>query len=364
VPDVGDRIVADLGVLVACESPSADPDAIDRVVDITREIAESWIGTAGTVVRSGGRPHLQWHVGGDTKVLLLGHVDTVWPMGTIDRWPFGVDGDRATGPGVFDMKAGVIQLFAALNRLDDLDGLTVLLTTDEEVGSQTSRAVIEDAARRASAVLVLEPSSDGALKLERKGISTYEFTIRGRAAHAGLRPEAGVNSVVEAAYLVQAALAQTRWDLGTTVTPTLVRGGTTINTVPASTSLGVDVRAGSLAEQERVDGYFRRWTPVVPGAEVTVEGGINRPPLDRVRSERLFDLAARVAEDCGLPALRGVAVGGGSDGNFTAALGVETLDGLGAVGDHAHAEGEWASIAAIGERAQLVAGLVERIRAG
>lgn len=332
------------------------------MVEIASAIGESWLGTPGKVVSSGGRPHLSWDFGLEPQVLLLGHIDTVWPLGTIDRWPYVVDGDRATGPGVFDMKAGVVELFVALSQLGSRDRLAVLLTTDEEVGSPTSRLLIEDAARNVTAVLVLEPSADGALKLERKGISTYELIIGGRAAHAGLQPEEGVNSIVEAAHLILSATAQCRWDLGTTVTPTVVHGGSTTNTIPDLTNLSVDVRARTKSEQERVDRYFRERTAVIAGAEVMVEGGINRPPLELAQSRRLFDIAQEVATDCGINELRGSAVGGGSDGNLTAGLGVETLDGLGAVGGHAHAEGEWASLAAIGERARLVAGLVERLR--
>ena len=355
-------ITEQLGALVSCESPSSSVDAAGRVVELASNIGEWWLGSPAKVVRCGGRPHLTWSFGPAPRVLLLGHLDTVWPLGTIDRWPYNVSGDRATGPGVFDMKAGVIELFVALGGLNDPEHVEVLLTTDEEIGSPTSRPLIEDAARKVTAVLVLEPSADGALKLERKGISMYEFVIGGRAAHAGLQPELGVNSVVEAAHLILAAISQCRWDLGTTVTPTVVSGGTTINTVPMSTTLSVDVRAKTKSEQERVDRYFRGRTPVVCGAEVTLEGGINRPPLELAQSARLFDLAEEIAGTCGITELCGAAVGGGSDGNLTAGLGLETLDGLGAVGDHAHAEGEWASIGAIEERAQLVAGLVERIR--
>lgn len=360
--DHAKRIEGDLGALVSCESPSTDLEAADRVVEVARGIADAWFGTPGTVVRREQRPHLVWTFPGAPRVLLLGHLDTVWPLGTLERWPYRVDGDRATGPGVFDMKAGVVELFVALSRLPSLDGLRVLLTTDEEVGSPTSRSLVEDAARGAAAVLVLEPSAGGALKVERKGISMYELVVVGRAAHAGLDPEAGVNSILEAGHLALAAAAQTRGDVGTTVTPTVVHGGSAANTVPETTRLSVDVRARSEEEQERIDRYFREWTPVVTGATVTVHGGVNRPPLERSRAERLFRLAREAASQCSIAELRSAAVGGGSDGNFTAALGVETLDGLGAVGGHAHAEGEWASLAAVGERAALVAALVERIR--
>lgn len=357
------RIADDLGTLVRCESPSTDVESAHHVVDVTRALAESWLADPGRVVTCDGRPHLTWNFGGGPRVLMLGHLDTVWPLGTIERWAYAVEGDRATGPGIFDMKAGVVQLFVALSQLASRDHVSVLLTTDEEIGSTTSRALIEEAARAVTAVLVLEPSADGALKLERKGVSTYQFTICGRAAHAGLEPEAGVNAITEAAHLIFAASAQSRPHLGTTVTPTLIRGGSAVNTVPSAVTLSVDVRAATEAEQTRVDRYFRGRTPTLDEATVTIEGGVNRPPLERSRSERLFAIANEVAAGCGLAPLRGVEVGGGSDGNLTAGIGVDTLDGLGAVGAHAHAEGEWASLGAIAERAGLVAALVDRLRA-
>ena len=356
----------DLAALVECESPSADIEATARCAKLCGEMAETRLGEKPEELTLGGRVHLRWRFGSACRVVLIGHLDTVWPLGTLDRWPFRVDGDCATGPGAFDMKAGVVQLFAALAMLDDLDGVTVVLTTDEELGSPTSRQMIEDSARGAAAALVLEPSAGGALKIARKGVSMYRVRVHGRAAHAGLEPERGVNATVELAHQVIAATALARPDIGTTVTPTVVEGGTATNTVPAEATVAIDVRASTVAEQERVDASLRELalTLAVAGATIAIEGAPNRPPLEPSSSANLFALAQEVAASRALDPLKGVAVGGGSDGNFTAAIGVPTLDGLGAVGDHAHAEGEWASVSAMPARAALVAGLVRRLLAG
>ncbi|GAA2406138.1 M20 family metallopeptidase [Nonomuraea africana] len=356
------QMVRDLELLVTCESPSGDVKATMRAADVLTEIAWRITGCRPDVVTRQGRPHLLWRFGGRTKVLLVGHLDTVWPLGTLDRWPFEVQGDLATGPGCFDMKAGLVQALHAVATLDDLDGVTLLVTTDEELGSPTSRAWIEEQARGATAAFVLEASADGALKVQRKGVSLYDVLIGGRAAHAGLEPHKGVNAAVELAHQVLAVQAFERG--GTTVTPTVVGGGTTTNTVPAHARFTVDVRAETVAEQARVDAAFGALRPRLEGASIEVVGGPNRPPLEAARSRELFTRAVRLARRLGLPELTGVAVGGGSDGNFTAGIGVPTLDGMGAVGDHAHAEGEYVVISAMAERAALLAALIDDVRAG
>jgi glutamate carboxypeptidase len=311
-----------------------------------------------------GRQHLVWRFGGGTRVLLVGHFDTVWPMGTLARWPFTVSGDRATGPGIFDMKAGLVQMFHALSVLDDLSGVTVVLTSDEELGSPTSRGLIEDEARGALAALVLEASVGGALKTVRKGASMYRVRLQGKASHAGLDPGAGINATVEAAHQVLAINALGNPEVGTTVTPTVLHSGRTLNTVPDAAEISVDVRAASEVEQNRVDEAIRSLPVVLGGSLLAVEGGVNRPPLQASASAELFALAVGLAARIGLPALESAAVGGASDGNFTAGVGTPTLDGLGAVGDHAHAEGEWASVSAMPERAALLAALIDAVRSG
>jgi glutamate carboxypeptidase len=285
----------------------------------------------------------------------------VWPLGTLADWPLSITDGRATGPGIFDMKLGVVQMLAALSRLPDLDGVCVLLTGDEEIGSPSSRTLIESSARGTQATFVLEPGIEGRLKTARKGVSGYTLAVTGRAAHAGLEPEKGINAAVELAHLT--AFAATLGDHAeqTTVTPSGLRAGTAANVVPAAGELDLDVRAWTAAEQQRVDDALRRRRPVVPDATIDVRGGINRPPLEEVMSRDLFALASDVARDLGMPALQGERVGGASDGNFTAAVGSPTLDGLGAVGAGAHAAGEWADLTAAEERTALLSGLVERV---
>jgi glutamate carboxypeptidase len=354
-------LVEELAALVSCESPSADLTATAACAEVAAQIGTARLGESPERLTMDGRTHLRWRFGAQCRVLLLGHLDTVWPGGTLDRWPFDVQGDRVTGPGVFDMKAGVLQLFDAVSQLDDADGVWILVTSDEEIGSPTSRSLTEQAVRGAAAALVFEPSSDGALKVARKGVSQYVLQVAGRAAHAGLEPERGVNAAIEAAHQVLAIAALADAGAGTTVTPTVVSAGTVTNTVPAAASVAVDVRAGTLSEQQRVDAALRGLRPRLAGAQLSVRTAMQVPPFEPGASRELFAMAREAAADEGLPPLAGVAVGGGSDGNVTAALGIPTLDGLGAVGGNAHAEGEWASLAAMPQRAALAAGLIRRI---
>jgi glutamate carboxypeptidase len=352
-----------LAALVSCESPSRDPAATTACARVAAQIGTAMLGQPPEELESGGRIHLRWRFGPRCRVLLLGHLDTVWPLGTLARWPFEVQGDRVTGPGVFDMKAGVVQLLAAASELDDRDGIWVLLTCDEEIGSPTARPLIAEAIADAQAALVFEGSADGgAIKTARKGVSGYTVRISGRAAHAGLEPERGINAAVEAAHQVLAISALADPAAGTTVTPTVVSAGTAANVVPASASVTVDVRAATSAEQDRVDTELRGLRPAVAGAALELEPAMSVPPMEADSSRELFALAGQAAAELRLPPLRDAQVGGGSDGNFTAAAGIPTLDGLGAVGGNAHAEGEWASLAAMQERAALAAGLIRRIQ--
>lgn len=354
----------ELSELVALESPSDDLDLLARCAERLEALGRFHLGAEPVRVDGGGRAHLVWRTGPSPRVVLIGHYDTVWPAGTIQRWPFGVDDHgRASGPGAFDMKAGIVQMFHALSTLpwgalEGPGGVAVVLTADEEIGSPTSRGLIEDTARGARAALVLEPSAKGALKVARKGTSMYEVHVTGRSAHAGLEPEKGVNATIELAHQVLAVSALSRPELGTTVTPTVAAAGSTTNTVPSSAVLHIDGRATDRAEQERVDAEIRRLAPALEGSGIRVDGGINRPPMDRSASAGLLQQAVSVAARLGLPPVCGVAVGGGSDGNFTAGIGVPTLDGLGADGDGAHAEGEYVRLEAMPERAALVAGLL------
>ena len=354
-----DTMVDLLAALVAAESPSSEPDAVAACARLISDAGAQLIGEKAEEVVVDGCTHLRWRFGaGPTRVALVGHVDTVWPLGTTARWPFSVTDGIATGPGAFDMKAGIVQLLHAVAAIEERDGIAVLLTADEEIGSPSSRALIEDTARGATAALILEPSAGAALKTARKGVSNYQVIARGRASHAGLEPEKGVNAAVELAHVVVGLAAIAKPHEGTTVTPTVVHGGTATNVVPAEATVDVDVRAATPDEQARVDAAFRRLAPTVEGAELEVRGGPNRPPLPTGSSADLFRRAQAVAERLGQPRLEGVEVGGGSDGNFTAAVGVPTLDGLGAVGGGAHAEGEHVVLSAMPGRVELLAELV------
>jgi glutamate carboxypeptidase len=357
-------MVEALGALVEAESPTSDLVATNSCLDVVESLAEGLIGSGGERVTIEGRSHLLWRFGDRVDVLLLGHLDTVWPVGTLETMPFTVTGDRLTGPGCFDMKAGVIQLLYALSALDDLDGVAVLLTTDEEIGSPTARDLIVEVVKGAKAALVLEPSKEGALKIARKGVSTFRVTVRGRSAHAGLEPEKGINAGVELAHQVLAIGELGRSDVGTTVTPTMLTGGSSSNSVPSSASVLVDARCETREEAARVKESLQKLSPCVEGTTIEVESLAASSPLPKESSRELFDLAGRVAEEIGLGTLEGVSVGGGSDGNVTAGAGVRTLDGLGAVGGGAHADDEHVIVSAMAQRSALVSGLVSRILRG
>ena len=256
------------------------------------------------------------------------------------------------------MKAGIVQGLYAMATLPSLEGIAILFTSDEELGSPTSAPLIRELASTMEATLVLEPSAGGALKTGRKGVSQYEVHIEGRAAHAGLDPEKGANALIELAHQVLQIEALADPGAGTTVTPTVARAGTASNVVPASAAITVDVRI-AIAEQERVAAAMRALKPSTAGTALRLDADENRPPLEEAASANLFARAQRIAAGLGLNELRGVTVGGASDGNLTAAAGCPTLDGLGAVGDGAHAEGEHVVVSEMAPRASLVAALLE-----
>jgi glutamate carboxypeptidase len=262
------------------------------------------------------------------------------------------------------MKAGVVQLLFALAHLGErreLDGVTVVLTTDEEIGAPTSRGLLAQEAQGVQAALIPEPSFDGALKTERKGVALYRLEAAGRAAHAGLDPEQGINAALEIARQVLDLAGLAEPSSGTTITPSLISAGTAANTVPAAAVAHFDVRFATREEGERIAAAFAAVRPSIPGATTRVERETFVPPLERSSSQPLFELAKRLNGELGLPELREASVGGGSDGNRIAALGVPTLDGLGAVGDHAHGEGEFVAVPAMAERAALLAALVSEL---
>jgi glutamate carboxypeptidase len=344
-----------LEALVKQESPSGEPTLLRSALDTVDAMLERLVGSRGQLIDAGGTAHLLWE-SGRPRVLLLCHLDTVWPRGTLERWAFGVEGGRATGPGVVDMKAGLVQALFALSALGAPGGIRLLVTTDEEMGSPGSRALIEESAAGLEAALVLEGAYDGALKVARKGTAQYTVRIAGRAAHAS-EPARGANATLEMARQILDIAGLADAAAGTTVTPTLAVAGTTTNTVPARAELRVDSRAATIAELERVRGAMLGLRPHLEGTEVAVSGGVERLPMTREISSGLFERAERLAATLGLSPLRGVLAPGGSDGQLTAALGIPTLDGLGAVGGNAHAEGEWVEIDRMPERAALLAAL-------
>ncbi|MEU2856364.1 M20 family metallopeptidase [Streptomyces syringium] len=353
-----DAMLEDLRTLVEIESPSRDTEALAASAKAVAAVIENRLGGQATLVESEAGPHVHWSAGGDPKILILGHHDTVFPLGTLERRPFMVADGQATGPGVFDMLGGLVQAVHGLATLDDLSGVEILMTADEEVGSRSSRALIEERALACGAVLVVEGAADGGgLKTGRKGCGTFRVSIAGRASHAGLEPAAGVNALIEASHQVLDIAALGRPEVGTTVTPTVASAGTLDNVVPAEATVIVDVRVESADEKERIESAFAALAPHLDEARIAVQGAISRPPMPESASVELFAVARRL-----LPGLEGRAVGGGSDGNFTAALGVPTLDGLGAVGGGAHADHEFLVIDAMAERANLVAGLVHAVQ--
>ena len=356
------RMIEAVQLLVRTESPTHDLAACANIAEVAAALTGEWLLSPARIEVHDGCPVLRWGPE-QPRVLLLGHLDTVWPAGTLSRLPAQLSDGQLTGPGVFDMKAGIVQALAAVALLIsqgvDVSAVGLLLTTDEETGSRASRGVIAAAITEAKAVLVFEPSAGGALKTERKGTSWYRIKFHGRAAHAGLDPERGINATVEAAAFVMATATWGDQGAGTTVTPTLLHAGTTSNTVPVLAELTLDVLAWTATEQQRIDAKVRTWRANHPEARIEIDGGIDRPPLESSASLELFAIAQQVAQALGLPELQSCAVGGASDGNLTAAAGVATLDGLGAVGDGAHADHEWALASAMAERAALTAGIIK-----
>ncbi|MER6412145.1 M20 family metallopeptidase [Streptomyces humidus] len=368
-------MLADLEKLVLCESFSADHAAVARSAEVVGALGTRLLGARPEPIVIDGVTHLRWTFG-TPRVLLVGHHDTVWPIGSLQDRPWSVTDGIARGPGVLDMKAGLVQMLHSLASLPSPDGVCVLVNGDEEVGSTTSRELIEEAARGCRAAFVLEASADeeGALKTARKGTSRYEVVVRGKAAHAGQEPQKGVNAAVEAAHQVLSIAGLGASLLGAssdadggahsvlglaTVTPTLLSAGSARNTVPALARVSVDVRVPTTAAQDRVDELMRGLTARTPGARLEVLGGRQRPPMTPESSAELFALASRLATEPGQEPLRGIAVGGASDGNYTAAVGCPTLDGLGAVGAGAHADSEYVEVARMVPRARLLARLIE-----
>ena len=350
-------MLQDLESLVRCESPSEDLSACKKVVQLANEIATRELGTAAEILEVNGRPVFWW---GDKnpKVVLLCHLDTVWPIGSFNPiWQ--IDGDVLRGPGTFDMKVGFIQ---ALYALKDIQGSVALIaTTDEEIGSHSSKELIMQVSKTADAVLVLEASLDGKVKTGRKGTAMYVVKAVGLASHAGLEPEKGINATVEIAAQILKLKELENSEFGTTVVPTMLKGGTTANTVPAEATLEIDARSFSQSDLERVDRAIQSLTAITPGAQIEITGGLNRPVLEPASCKELYEIAEKVAKSIGMAPLGSAQVGGASDGNFAAAAGARVLDGLGAIGGGAHAVNEWASIKAIEERKNFLNAFIKEL---
>ena len=343
-------MLAALEALVRCESPTEDLDACRNVVRLASDIATRVLGTPAEIREVEGRPVFWWG-SPEPEVILLGHLDTVWPHGSYQPlWE--VNGDVVRGPGVFDMKAGFLQGLYALKGIEG--SVALIATTDEETGSHTSRKLIQDLSARAKAVLVLEASLDGKVKTGRKGTSMYQVHVHGLASHAGLEPEKGVNATTEIAHVVLKVSQLENTEHGTTVVPTVLRSGTTTNTVPDHAILDIDTRSFAMSELERVDAAIKALTAENPKIRIEITGGINRPPLQEHSTAALYERAEKVAASIGMPPLGSAKVGGASDGNFAAAAGAPVLDGLGAVGGGAHSPSEWLSAKTLEPRTEFL----------
>jgi glutamate carboxypeptidase len=353
--------------LVQTESPSTDKHAVDDCGAELRSRLTAIGGRVESIPRSEVGDIVRAEFGeGDRQVLLLGHFDTVWPVGHITRMPVVIRDGRLHGPGVFDMKAGIGLAALAVRALLETDGspcrVLMLWTTDEEVGSRHSRALIEEEARKSEAVFVLEPSlPGGAVKTSRKGCGEFEVAVQGVAAHAGVDPGKGASAIHELAHQILAVEGLRDGRRGVSINVGRIDGGTRPNVVAESAHAIVDVRAETLEAARELEQAFRRLQPVNAATRLSVKGGFDRPPMERSAAvARLFEIAVGVARDLGHELAEG-GTGGGSDGNFTAALGVPTLDGLGAIGEGAHALHEHIEIAELAWRAALIGGLIARV---
>ena len=353
--------------LVQYESPSNNKHAVD---ELGQYLADVFRGAKARVTMHWSDKfgdHMQADFDGDgERILLLGHHDTVWDVGTLKTMPFRQENGRLTGPGVLDMKTGIAQALFAIDALRSVRGklrrpVTVLSVTDEEVGSESSRKITERIAQESKAVFVLEPSFglQGALKTARKGVGDYTIRVLGKASHAGLDPRKGVSAILELSRQLLKIEKFTDYPSGITINPGVIRGGTRTNVVAAEASCEVDVRISKLSQSAVLEKKFRGLKAIDQRCTVEIEGGINRPPMERTAAVgKLFRLAQRLGDECGLK-LKEASVGGGSDGNFTAALGVPTLDGLGAVGEGAHATNESVIVDQLIPRTVLLARLIE-----
>jgi glutamate carboxypeptidase len=362
-----DALVDCLRQAVEIESPSLNPAAIDRMANFFAQefskrgakvqvlsnptagsavVAEFWEGKRGT-----------------KPLLLLGHLDTVWEIGTLAEMPYQVREGRAYGPGIYDMKSGIVcglwamQALAALN-ITPSSPVRFFLNVDEEVSSVAFREELLAEARGARAVLVLEPAAaQGAVKTSRKGVGEFQITVRGRSAHAGINPSAGVNAISELARQIPRIEKLARPKHGLTLNVNVIQGGTRANVIPELAVARVDVRVPTALDRVKIETKMQALAAIHPEAKLEITGGVNRPPMERKMASALFRKARELGRQMGLD-LKEAATGGGSDGNFTAALGIPTLDGLGGTGDGAHARHEYVVLRELPQRAALLAALI------
>lgn len=363
------EIMSLLRRMVEIESPSDDKAAVDRMGAFLAQVFERLGGKVTFYPQKEAGNHLKAEFAGDASkpVLLLGHFDTVWSMGTLAKMPFRMEAGRAFGPGVYDMKAGITMMIFALRALKETGQahrpVTVLLDTDEEVGSTTGRPVVEAAAKECEAVLVLEPSQGpkGHLKTSRKGVGDVTLRVRGRASHSGVDFEKGRSAIVELARQLLEVVKFTDLSRGITVNPGVVQGGTRSNVIAAEAWAEVDLRIAHAADALELERKFAALKPFDPECSIEISGGINRPPMERTEGTvRLFKIAQEIGRSMGMTVDES-STGGGSDGNFTSALGVPTLDGLGALGEGAHAAHESIVIEELFARTALLAGLIQTL---
>ena len=358
---------ADVERLVRLESPSTDKAAVDRCGAAVAQMLREAGGTVSSLPQTERGDHVRAEFpGGPARVLVLGHFDTVWEVGRIRSMPLREEDGRLYGPGVYDMKASIAVAAHAMRTLRERSAsvprVVMLFTTDEEIGSGTSRVAIEDAARDSDAVLVLEPSlPGGAAKTQRKGCGEFTITARGVSAHAGIDPRKGASAIHELAHQIRSLEALQDLERGISVNVGVIRGGTRGNVIAEQATAVVDVRVPTMADAARLDAAIRALAPSNPAVTIEVHGGVERPPLERTPAvARLYEQARQVAASLGHDLEEG-GTGGGSDGNFTAALGVPTLDGLGPRGDGAHALHEHVVLADLPWRAAFLAALLSRL---
>ena len=352
--------LADLQELVERQSPSEDLPACLATVNLAVEICGRNLPEPAESRTYGERPVFWWGCE-EPEILLLCHLDTVWPTDSyLPLWR--QEGDAIYGPGIFDMKAGFLQAMYALKEIPGAFKKVALVgTTDEETGSRASRELITRLAKSAKATLVFESSIEDTVKIGRKGTAMYRILIQGRAAHAGLEPEKGINATTEIAHIALAMAALENQELGTTVVPTMMQSGSTTNTVPALATLEIDARSFLSSELWRIDAAIRSLQPKHPEAVITITGGLNRPPLEHAATAELYELIEVVAKKFNMPPVGHISVGGASDGNLAAAAGSRVLDGLGASGSGAHAAHEHIYASRIVSRISLITGLIKEL---